>query len=233
MKIHIYEFTEGAEKACGLTVIIDVLRAFSVACYLFHRGIRSLRITEQVHHAFRLQKHDPHLVLVGERNERKVPGFQFGNSPNEIIHADLSGKDVVQTTSAGTLGLSRATSADILITGSFVNAGAIIQYIRMKKPEQVSLVAMGYRAQTSADEDRLCAEYIKKQLEGTPTDFQNMIFSIRNGTGNRFFNPLNRDHSPPEDFELCMALNRFPFILLATPKQDGIHLKKIYSSSFH
>ena len=42
MKIEILECIEGAKKAEGLTVIIDVFRAFSLEAYLFSKG--ALRI---------------------------------------------------------------------------------------------------------------------------------------------------------------------------------------------
>ena len=38
MEIRILELIEGAKKAEGLTVIIDVFRAFSLECYLYARG---------------------------------------------------------------------------------------------------------------------------------------------------------------------------------------------------
>ena len=38
MKVEILEFVEGARHAQGVTVIIDVFRAFSVACYVADAG---------------------------------------------------------------------------------------------------------------------------------------------------------------------------------------------------
>ena len=42
MNIRILELIEGAKKAQGLTVIIDVFRAFSLECYLFEKGARKI-----------------------------------------------------------------------------------------------------------------------------------------------------------------------------------------------
>ena len=42
MKITKYDFVDGARKAEGITVIIDVFRAFSVACCCFEKGIHRL-----------------------------------------------------------------------------------------------------------------------------------------------------------------------------------------------
>ena len=62
------------------------------------------------------------------------------------IKIDFSGKTVIHTTSAGTQGLVNAVQADEVITGSFVNAEAIVSYIRRQAPAMVSLVSMGTAA---------------------------------------------------------------------------------------
>jgi len=221
MKIEILEFVEGAGKATGLTVIIDVFRAFSVACYAFEAGAARLIATGDIDEAFELQKRYRNSVLVGERNERKVEGFDYGNSPTEIIKANLEGKTVIQTTTAGTRGLIDACNAGMVITGSFVNAGAVVRYIKKMKPDKVSLVAMGYRASVSAEEDLLCAEMISAMLIGEKINFEKRISDLRFTSGKRFFIPENLYHCPPTDFFLCTMTNRFSFILKATRRFDN------------
>jgi 2-phosphosulfolactate phosphatase len=220
MKVEILEFVEGARKAKGVVVIIDVFRAFSVACYAVDAGAVRIIATSEVSKAFELKKSYRNAVLVGERDEKKIEGFDFGNSPTEIIKADLSGKTVIQTTTAGTQGLINA-DADIILTGSLVNAGAIVKYIKYLNPDLVSLVAMGYRAKLSADEDLLCAQWISGELKNENTVSQEKIAALRTTTGNRFFLPENLDFSPPTDFFLCTMLNRFDFVLKATKRSDG------------
>jgi 2-phosphosulfolactate phosphatase len=221
MKVNILEFVEGARNAKGVAVIIDVFRAFSVACYAFDAGAVRIIATSEVSEALRLKEKYKNSVLVGERDEKKIPGFEFGNSPTEIIKADLSGKTVIQTTTAGTQGLINAVKADIILTGSFVNAGAIVKYIKSLDPEDVSLVAMGYRATNSAEEDLMCAEMIAMELNNEKFLTENKIACLQNTSGKRFFNPLNLEFSPPTDFFLCTMLNKFDFVLKATRRPDG------------
>jgi 2-phosphosulfolactate phosphatase len=228
MKVDILEFVEGARKAKGVTVIIDVFRAFSVACYAVDAGAVRIIATSEVSEAFQLKKKYKNSVLVGEREEKKIEGFDFGNSPTEIIKADLTGKTVIHTTTAGTQGLINATNADAVLTGSFVNAGAIIKYIKSVDPEHVSLVAMGYRAASSADEDLICAEMISTELNNEIFIPEHKIANLQNTSGKRFFNPDNIDFSPPTDFFLCTMINKFNFVLKATRRFDGnIDLMKI------
>jgi 2-phosphosulfolactate phosphatase len=158
---------------------------------------------------------------VGERNERKIEGFDYGNSPTEMIKANLEGKTVIHTTTAGTQGLINAINTNVVLTGSFVNAGAIVRYIKVINPDHVSLVAMGYRAAQSAEEDLLCAELIASGLKNQNKIFEDTVSELKNSTGKRFFNPENLDFSPPTDFFLCTMINRFDFVLKAETRLDG------------
>ena len=221
MQIEISEFEEGARQARGLTVIIDVFRAFSVECYAVDSGASRIIATGDPEEAFRLREKYPSALLAGERNERKIPGFDFGNSPTEIIKSDLNGKTFIHTTTAGTAGLVNAVNADILISGSLVNASAVARYIYERKPGRVSLVAMGYRATIPAEEDLLCAEYIKSMIEGRNEDFDDRIAALRHTAGKRFFANENIDFSPPTDFFLCIMKDRFDFVLRAERRNDG------------
>jgi 2-phosphosulfolactate phosphatase len=221
MKIEISEFIEGARQAKGLVVIIDVFRAFSVECYASDSGAVKIIATGEVSKAFELKKNYVQGVLAGERDEKKIRGFDFGNSPTEVLKADLTGKTLIHTTTAGTNGLMNAENAEAVVTGSFVNAEAVARYIRILGPDLVSLVAMGYRAKESAEEDLLCAEYIKSLMEGGKNDFEKRISNLRFTSGRRFFQPENIDFSPPTDFFLCTMTNRFNFILRAVKRYDG------------
>lgn len=228
MKVEILEFIEGARKANGVAVIIDVFRAFTVGCYAYDSGAVRIIATAGVDEAFALRQKYSNSVLVGERNEKIIEGFDFGNSPTEIIKADLHGKTVIHTTTAGTQGLINAINAEIVITGSFVNAGAVVKYIKAINPEHVSLVAMGYRATLSAHEDLLCAELIESSLFDKDYSYEEKISSLKNTSGRRFFDPENIKFSPPTDFFLCTMVNKFNFILRAETRYDGnIDLRKI------
>lgn len=179
MKIKILEFIEGAKQARGLTVIIDVFRAFSVACYAFNAGASGIIATGEVAKAFELKTKFKNSILVGERNEKKIDGFDLGNSPTEILMADLKNKLVIHTTTAGTNGLVNAVNAEGIITGSIVNAGAIVRYISSINPDDVTLVAMGYRGSETADEDMLCARMIEARINGNNEDFERQISALQ------------------------------------------------------
>lgn len=227
MEIEILQLLEGAKKAKGLTVIIDVFRAFSTACYAFGNGIQRIYPVGNLDEAYQLKQQNPDFILVGERNEQKPEGFDFGNSPSQLLDANLIGKTMVHTTSSGTQGIANAIYADEIITGSFINAGAIVEYIRMRNPKKVSLVCMGYSCQFPTDEDTLLAVYIKNELEDITNDFQAMVEQLRNGDGARFFAPEKQEWAPAADFDLCLSLNRFNFVLKVERENELNYLKMI------
>jgi 2-phosphosulfolactate phosphatase len=96
-----------------------------------------------------------------------------------------------------------------------------VKYIRYLNPDLVSLVAMGYRATLSADEDLLCAQWISGELKNNNSVSQEKIAALRSTSGSRFFIQENLDFSPPTDFFLCTMLNRFDFVLKASKRSDG------------
>jgi 2-phosphosulfolactate phosphatase len=227
MKIQILQLLEGARSATGVTVIIDVFRAFTTACYAFSKNAECIIPVADIEEAYRIRQLNPEFLLMGERNEMKPPGFDYGNSPFLLPMEGLKGKTIVHTTSSGTQGIAAATSATEVLTGSFVNAGAIADYINSIQPDTVSLVCMGYACEYPTDEDTQCAIYIRNLLTGIPSDFDEMKEIIRTGSGRRFFEPEKQSWSPEADFHLCLQPDIFNFILKAEHHPNYTVLKKI------
>lgn len=221
MKIEILHLLDGASRAEGLTVVIDVFRAFSMACYLFDNGAKAIYPVQTVQEAFALQQKLDNPFLIGERNERPIPGFHFGNSPTHILNHSFSGKSIIHTTSAGTQGVLHATGASQRLTGSFVNAPAIIAYIQRAKPDKVSLVCMGYSLLHPTEEDTLCAAYIYAGLKGLPFNLNRAVQTIRYSSAKRLFAPENQAHSPVTDFYLCLSTGWFPYVLAVDDSPFG------------
>ena len=221
MDIRILELIEGAKRAQGLTVVIDVFRAFSLECYLFARGAKEILPVGDINEAFALKREDQSRVLIGERHGKKCDGCDFGNSPSQTEGFDFTGRTVVHTTSAGTQGVANAVHASEIITGSLVNARAIAAYIRAQAPETVSLVAMGTDGIKSAPEDVLCAEYIRSLLNGEEFDIDARAKALRYNGGQKFFNPDTQEIFPEKDFAMCIDYDKFPFVVRIERDKDG------------
>ncbi len=222
MEVNILRYIEGAKQAEGLTVIIDVFRAFSLECYLYARGAERIHPVGSIEEAWALKKTHPEYVLIGERKGKKCEGFDFGNSPSTVPEEAVRRKTIIHTTSAGTQGIINAAKADEIITGSLVNAAAVAAYIRKCEPEKVSLVCMGNNGVTLAPEDELCAEYIRSILEGRPlADLKERTLALRERGGKHFFDPDNQEVFPEADFWACIQCDQFPFVLRVR-QEDGL-----------
>lgn len=222
MHIEVSDFVAGARAARGIAVVIDVFRAFSVACYATEQGAARIIPMAGIDESLALKRANPHYIAIGERDGRRVEGFDVGNSPTELRALDLRGRTLVHTTSAGTQGLVNAGGAAVVITGSLVNAGAICEYIQRQKPAQVSIVRMGLAARERCAEDDLCAELLRARLKGEPFDTGGIRDTLRVAdAAQKFFDPA-ATWAPEGDFDLCTELDRFGFVLRLAMGADGL-----------
>lgn len=223
MNIKILQGIDGAKQATGLTVIIDVFRAFSVEAYLFFKGAKKIIPIGDSEIAYNLKKENPDMLLSGERGGKIMPGFDFGNSPAQLLNIDTNGKTVIHTTSAGTQGIANATNATEILGGSLLTAKAISKYIKKANASDVSLVCMGYAGKYPTEEDTLCAEYIKALLEDKPFDLNGGIENVKRTSGAKFFDKEQAEVFPKEDFYLCTEVDKFNFII----KLNNGYMEKI------
>lgn len=228
MNIQILELLEGAKKASGLTVIIDVFRAYTLEAYCFNQGVEKIYPIGSMDEAFALKQEHPDYLLFAERHGKMVEGCDGGNAPSAIYGKDYTGKTIIHSTSAGTQGLVNAIHADTIIAGSLVTAKAIAKYIQKQNPDTVSLVAMGNEGKYTAAEDLICAYYIKALLEGKEYPVKEKANQLRYTDGKKFFNPETQKIFPKEDFPLCIDVNRFDFVLIKDfDKENRIITRKI------
>ena len=218
---------EGAKAARGITVIIDVFRAYSVEAYFFNEGAKEIIPVGDAEIAYKLKEENPDMILAGERHGKILPGFDVGNSPSELVKLDCKGKTVVHTTSAGTQGVANAKNADVILGACLLNARATAEYIRKSGFEEVSLVCMGLEAISETEEDTLCANYIKSLLEGTEIDMEKEIENLKYTSGAKFFDKAQNDVFPEADFHMCTELDKFDFVLKLRKGNDGLGYMEI------
>ena len=227
MRIERLSLVSGARRARGLAVIIDVFRAFTTAAYVMANGAERIIPVGSLEEAFELKRLNPDWVLMGERDGRRVGGFDYGNSPWEVRDVDFAERTVIQTTGSGTQGIVNATGAEEILLGSFVTASAIIRHIHRTSPEVVSLVALGSRGVVPSAEDEFCASYIEGAVMGRALDFEEIKRRIRGSpSGAKFFDPAQPQFHE-EDFHMALELDRFDFILMVE-RDAGLYVVRKY-----
>ena len=220
MEIMLGSLDRDAREARGTVVIIDVFRAFTTGAIAFDRGAREIVLVAEVEEALDLRRRGIGDLLMGEVDGKRPDGFDFGNSPYEISQADLTGKTLVQSTRAGTVGVAAATQAETIYTSSFVVAEATVKAILRDDPPLVTIIAMGDRARYRSDEDEQCGLYLRNLLEGRKPEDDAVRNLVMNGGHTRKYD----DHQPqyhPKDVELALQLNRFPFAMKIS-REDGL-----------
>ncbi len=213
MKIELLSLLDGARRAEGTVVVVDVLRAFTTAAVAFGRGAKRIVMAAEVEEALRLRRRGAGDLVMGEVDGRRPEGFDFGNSPWEMSRADVRGKSLIQSTRAGTVGLAAAKKATRLYAASFAVAGATARAIRRERPAKVSIVAMGQDAIERSDEDELCAMYLRDLLEGRAPDFAAMRrLALACKTAEKFRDP-SRPWFHPKDLALALTLDLADFAI--------------------
>ena len=164
MKFH-YINLDTCHTATGVVIVVDVLRAFSTAAYAFSRGAEKIILVGEVDEALVLKSQIPNSKAMGEVLGLPPEGFDFGNSPTQILEHDLSGITSIQRTGAGTQGAVRCKNADVLLASSFVIADATVRQVKSHTLQDVTFVITG-ETYSGGDEDSACAEYLESRAKG-------------------------------------------------------------------
>jgi 2-phosphosulfolactate phosphatase len=142
-----------------LIIVIDVLRTTTSIITALSNGANSVIPAETIREAYQLRRKHPDYLLVGERNGRKPRGFDYGNSPQEFASEQIYSKNLIITTTNGTKALIDSMRARWVLSGAFLNAGAIAKKaVEISDEEQIgiSFVLAGERDRFSL-EDFVCA----------------------------------------------------------------------------
>ena len=161
-------------------VVIDVCRAFTTAAYAFAAGVDKILLVKTVEEAFSLKFQFPDAMLMGEENGLPVSGFDLWNSPSELGSRDLTGRMLIQRTTAGTRGMVAYQDIPILLAGTFVNAGSTIKYLQDISTGSVAFLMTGVHSESSGQEDIACADYFIDKLSGRERETSNYIGRIDN-----------------------------------------------------
>lgn len=199
----------------SVAVVVDVMRAFTVAAWAFAQGAEKIVLAESLDGALALKGDHPDWVAI--KDGPPAPGFDAVNSPALLRSMDLGGRTVVQKTTAGTVGALAVKDAPLVLCASFVVAEATARLLRTRASDGVTFVVTGEDGR--AEEDLACAQYIARRATKARTDATE--FLRRAGESRAAADLANgvRQGSHPDDVALCLEVDRFPFAMVAA--QEG------------
>ena len=225
MEIRIESLLEGAKRAQGTVVIVDVFRAFTTAAVALSRGAAKIILVAEPDEALVMRDNGLGDVCVGEVNGIRPKGFDFGNSPYEMTQADLDGKIIIQSTRAGAVGATAASGASAIYGASLVTAKATANALLRDNPPLVTIVAMGWNARIRTDEDELCALYLRNLLQRRQPDpdaVRRLVLASEEVP--KFYDPT-QPHFHPQDCEIAVDVDRFDFAI-TIQKENGLLLAR-------
>ncbi|MBM4174894.1 MAG: 2-phosphosulfolactate phosphatase [Ignavibacteria bacterium] len=160
MKIDVLFFTAGVpenyftEKNC---VVIDLLRATSTIITALNNGAREIIPIASVDEAIRISKNldKNSYLLCGERQAKKIDGFDLGNSPLEYTEDKVKGKILILSTTNGTKVFNHLKNAKKVILASAFNISAVVDEL-MNSKEDWTVICSGSENMFDAS-DALCA----------------------------------------------------------------------------
>ena len=208
MQIDIKSCISWAKEAEGIAVVMDVLRASNTIIACMEKWAEYIIPIGPMEEAKALKKQFPDYLLFGERHWEKAERCDYGNSPTEVNQIPVAGKKIILTTSWWSQVLVNTHLADEVLIGSFANAHAIVQYIKKKNPQKVSLIPVWFDLEKKSREDELCAQYLFGELTDTPINFEDIQKEIREGE----VGDQRRLREQESDLELCTQLDTYDII---------------------
>ena len=127
--LHLYDIKN------SIVVIIDVFRATSTIAAALHNGANAIIPIDSVDACIELGTRLPNSITAGERDGKVAPGLQYGNSPLEYSPDFIKDKTLLLTTTNGTRLLHMCNDASEIITGSFLNLGAVCDYLQHQQKD--------------------------------------------------------------------------------------------------
>jgi 2-phosphosulfolactate phosphatase len=157
--IHLYDIEN------TIVVVVDVFRATSCMTTAFAHGVGSIIPVATLDECTTLQARG--YLAAAERDGKTPEGFDFDNSPFSYMDKDkVAGNTIVVTTTNGTLAITKSKTAVKVLIGSFLNLGAVVDYLKTQQYDVLVLCA-GWKGKPNL-EDTLFAGAV---VEGLQDDF--------------------------------------------------------------
>jgi 2-phosphosulfolactate phosphatase len=145
-------------------VIIDVFRASTSIAAALAAGAKEARFAGSMAEAARLKRQfKGRAIMAGERKGLRIPGYDLGNSPREMIPDVLAGRPVIFNSTNGTKLLKRFADFRHVAVGSPVTLTATVRFLTGYKQDPI-LCCAGREGFLSG-EDTLAAGQIIARLD--------------------------------------------------------------------
>ena len=174
MKIEVFFSPAGIDEL-GMrgrnVIIIDVLRATTTICTALSNGAREVIPTSDIENATKISSNlsSDSRLLGGERQGKKIDGFDLGNSPAEYTPEKVRNKSIIFTTTNGAGAIHKCRYASTALVASFVNITAIVEAI-VEVGGTWTILCSGRQGAFSIEDATCAGMIISKVKEVTDVD---------------------------------------------------------------
>lgn len=216
------------DEVRGAVVVVDVLRAFTTAAYAFEAGAKEIYLVASVDDALVFKNQYADVLAMGEDHGRRPAGFDFSNSPVAISKADLTGRTIVQRTTAGTQGVLAAKKAGRLWAASLVCATATAKAVTaagLGSPTYVITGRTEDQDELKGHDDRLTADLIDRVRLGQRRRALTTAAALHQTYEAQRLQELATEHSDLLDTDFAANVDLFDFAMEATHDDRGVRLR--------
>jgi 2-phosphosulfolactate phosphatase len=220
VRVHV-AFTPDETASAPVGIVVDVLRATSTIPQALAAGYRRVLCCAEIDEARRLRGEIEGSLVGGEREARKIDGFDVGASPREFLEPRAD--TLILSTTNGTRTILRAAEeCEVVLLGSLLNLGAVTDEIR-ERGEDAVVVCAGFKGAFALD-DAYCAGRIVALLEADRSDAAIAAELIAGSFGDAHTALLARTYGPPgleEDILFCSRESVLPVVPRLAGVNDG------------
>jgi 2-phosphosulfolactate phosphatase len=200
-------FTPSEAASAPVGVVVDVLRATSTIAQALASGWPRVLCCPGIDEARAVREQLREGVLGGEREAKRIEGFDVGASPREFLAP--GDQPLILTTTNGTRAiLAAAAACTEVVLGSLLNLDAAAAAAR-ERGEDVVVVCAGFQNAFALD-DAYCAGRIVELLPGDRTDAAKVAELVARAYPNAYAGLTARTYGPPgleDDIRYCAQEN--------------------------
>jgi 2-phosphosulfolactate phosphatase len=221
------------EELRGKTaVIIDVLRASSSITTAISNGAKKIIPVADMSDAMKIANtmDQKDFLLCGEKNGSKIEGYHLGNSPAEYTPEVVKGKTLIFNTTNGTKAIKKASLANQIYVGTFLNQQSILNMLK-EHDDEIVLVCSGWQGRLSIEDTLFAGSIVHSiswgNLPDSAKDGAKVAFGLFEKFGDDLEAAISKsDHAkrlaelvPNGDISFCCKVNEFDVL---PGMRDGI-----------
>jgi len=132
-----------------IVVVVDILRATSCMTTGIAYGVNSITPFMDMEECMLMGAKG--YLTAGERNGKKVDGFDLGNSPFDYMQEFVKNRDVAVTTTNGTVAIEKSKQSVEVIIGSFLNLSTVTKHLKANK-HNVLILCAGWKGKVNLED---------------------------------------------------------------------------------